>query len=249
MKMPVQNVNKDGLTHRCTERREKRFVTGPVSMRQKAFNFFAALRFCAKTGIVLCLGSVLALFSGCGASQKGPSVARLEGGGQGFVLREKPNMDARGRDEFKRALAMMKEGNTEAAIALLTGVISRSPGVTAPYIDIAAVYLRIGKPELAEQNLKIALGLVPGHPVASNEYGLLLRRSGRFKEAREVYEKAIDNFPDYLPVRRNLGILCDLYLSDPACGLKQFEIYSEGMPDDAQVKIWIAELRNRRGKN
>ena len=55
-------------------------------------------------------------------------------------------------------------------------------------------------------------------------------------------------FPDYLPARRNLGILCDLYLNDPACALKQFEIYSEAMPGDAQVKIWIAELRMRLGR-
>jgi tetratricopeptide (TPR) repeat protein len=109
-------------------------------------------------------------------------------------------------------------------------------------------YMRTGKPELAEQHLKSALGLVPGHPVASNEYALLLRKGGRFKEAREIYEKALASFPDYFPLHRNLGILCDLYLNDPECALKQFEIYSEGMPADAQVKIWIAELRMRLGR-
>jgi len=228
----------------------KRRTSNTMSACIRQNYFFAALRLCAKSGIVLCLGLGLALVSGCAASapKNGASVVRLEDGGQGFVLLENPNMDARSREEFKRAVVLMKNGNNDAAIGLLTGVINRSPGVTAPYVDIAMAYLRTGKPEPAEQNLKTALGMVPGHPVASNEYGLLLRKSGRFKEAREVYETAIDNFPDYLPVRRNLGILCDLYLGDPACALKQFERYSEGMPDDAQVKIWIAELRNRRGR-
>ena len=92
------------------------------------------------------------------------------------------------------------------------------------------------------------MALVPDHPVASNEYALLLRKGGRFKEAREIYEKAISDFPDYLPARRNLGILCDLYLNDPACALKQFDIYSERMPADGQVKIWISELRMRLGR-
>jgi len=192
--------------------------------------------------------TVLALFPGCAVKNTGPTVARLQDGRQGFVIQEKPVVDAESRREFERAVAMMNNGKNDAAIELLAKVIERSPGVTAPYINIAVAYMRTGKLELAEQNLKAALGLVPGHPVASNEYGLLLRKGGRFNESREVYEKAIADFPDYLPARRNLGILCDLYLNDPACALKQFEIYSQGMPEDAQVKIWIAELRMRLGK-
>jgi len=194
---------------------------------------------------LLVLVLVLALISGCAAAKKGPAMTRLKDGREGFVIQEKTTMDAKSRGEFQRAVALMNEGKNDAAIELLTRVIGRSPGVSAPYIDIAIAYRRTGKPELAEQNLKTALGLVPNHPVASNEYGLLLRKGGRFTEAREIYEKAIDEFPDYLLARRNLGVLCDLYLNDPVCALKQFEIYSEGMPADAQAKIWVAELRMR----
>ena len=196
----------------------------------------------------LAVASLLALFSGCVASNTAANVERLKDGRRGFVIREKTDMDAPSRAEFERAVALMSEGNNDSAIKLLKKVIDRWPGLTAPRIDIALAYVRTGDPGPAEENLKAALALVPGHPAASNEYGLLLRRAGRFKEAREVYEKAIDGFPDYLPVRRNLGILCDLYLNDPACALKQFEIYSEGLPADEKVKIWIAELRMRLGR-
>jgi Tfp pilus assembly protein PilF len=178
---------------------------------------------------------------------QGPSVAQLENGQQGFVIRENPNMDSESKSAFERAVSLMNDGNNSKAIELLAKVIERQPGVTAPYINIAVAYMRTNKPEQAEQNFKTALGLFPAHPVASNEYGMLLRKAGRFKEARELYEKEIARFPEYLPVHRNLGILCDLYLDDPVCALKQFEIYSEGMPSDAQVKIWIAELRIRPG--
>jgi Tfp pilus assembly protein PilF len=178
---------------------------------------------------------------------QGPSIAQLENGLQGFVIRENPKMESESRSEFERAVSLMKDGNNEKAIELLTRVIERQPGVTAPYINIAVAYMRTNKPDQAEQNFKTALGLVPAHPVASNEYGMLLRRAGRFKEARAVYETEIARFPEYLPVHKNLGILCDLYLDDPACALRHFEIYSEGMPSDPQVKTWIAELRMRPG--
>jgi tetratricopeptide (TPR) repeat protein len=231
-----------------------------LSLRTLRLSVARLIDHCAKIAFVTGLGFTLAIFSGCATTAKvtqqpvttvtsqGLSVARLKDGRQGFVIWEHSSMDAASRGEFERAVAMMNEGKNDKAIELLTKVIERSPGVTAPYINIAEAYLRINKLEPAEQSLKIALGLVPNHPVASNEYGLLLRKGGRFKEAREIYEKALVSFPEYLPIHRNLGILCDLYLNDPECALKQFEIYSEGMPADGQVKIWIAELHTRLGR-
>jgi Tfp pilus assembly protein PilF len=209
------------------------------------------------------LAMVLSVLAGCATDGKvkpapivqepslatGPSVARLEDGREGFIITEVPQLDEAFRRDFEHAVDMMKNQEYAKAIDLLEKVIEQSPNVTAPYIDIAIAYQHIDKPEQAEENLKAALRLVPDHPVACNEYGLLYRKTGRFADARAIYEKAIARFPDYYPVHRNLGILCDLYLNDPECALDHYKIYSEARPEDKQVKLWIADLRARIGRN
>jgi len=205
------------------------------------------------------LVTVLPVLGGCGTLLKsksapvakeapGPGLSRLSDGREGFIIREVPEMDEASRKDFARAVALLTEKDYAQAVALLEQLIERSPGVTAPYINLAIAYRHIDKPEQAEAHLKTALNLVPDHPVASNEYGLLCRKKGRFSEARAIYEKSIERFPEYYPLRRNLGILCDLYLNDPACALAHYELYCQARPEDKQVKLWIADLRNRVGR-
>jgi tetratricopeptide (TPR) repeat protein len=201
----------------------------------------------------------LATLAGCSSGVKVPpvavlpkpvvpavsSVTRLGEGREGFVIQEIPGLDAAAVKDFERAVVMMQSGDYEAASRLLEKVIKQDPGVTAPYINLAIARMHGNKPEQAEEALQAALKLIPAHPVASHEYGLLLRKAGRFAEARKIYEASLQAFPAYSPAHKNLGILCDLYLQDPGCALEHYESYSAAVPMDEQVKIWIADLRVR----
>jgi tetratricopeptide (TPR) repeat protein len=177
------------------------------------------------------------------------TISRLEGGRTGFVITETADISSPWRADFERAVVLIKDHKETEAISILEEIIRQSPGVTAPYIDLAMAYRHAERFEEAEELLQTALGLVPDHPVANNEYGLLLRQTGRFEEARKVYESTLLLFPEYLPVRRNLGILCELYLQDTACALEQYTTYNQAKPEDESVALWIADLNLRMGNN
>jgi len=194
------------------------------------------------------IGLVLA---GCaGPRVNGPAAvgaANDDGDRTRYQIREEVRMGADLRREFERALALLESGEYAQGIELMSQ-LTEHPLVrenTAPFIDLAIAYQKTGRLAEAEASLERALAINPAHPVANNEYGLVMRRSGRFAEARRAYETALDRYPEFLPARRNLGILCDLYLGDYACALENYRIYVEAVTDDPAIGIWIADLEQR----
>ena len=135
--------------------------------------------------------------------------------------------------DFKNAIVLMQQGNNAQAIVVLKSVIEREKRLPAPFVNIAIAYNKLGDTKAAEENLIKALKLDIGHPIANNELGLLYRKSGKFNAARTAYQNAINEHPDYLVAKRNLGVLCDLYIHDFECALEQFEDYLELKPDDS----------------
>ena len=146
---------------------------------------------------------------------------------------------------FTRALTHLEQQEYDEGIALLETLTANEQRLPAPYVNLGIAYSRTGKTKKAEHNFSKALRLDIGHAVANNELGLLYRKAGRFNAARTVYQNALIKNPDYLPVRKNLGILCELYLHDLECALEQYQAYLEYAPDEETIARWTAELKQR----
>lgn len=167
---------------------------------------------------------------------------------RGFVITESVSVAPELRADFESAVQRLKQQDTAGGIALLVKVTDAAPQLTAAHVDLAMAYEQAGDLERAEASLKRALELSPRHPVVYNELGIVYRRTGRFEEARKSYVRALELHPEFHFARRNLAILCDVYLNDPACALENYELYARAVPDDEATSAWIADLHERIGK-
>jgi len=165
----------------------------------------------------------------------------------GFTITEAVTMNDALRTDYERALALLGTGYLDQGIAILESVVASAPAVSGPQIDLGIALHRKGDLEAAEQRLLQALELNPEHPVIHNELGIIYRKTGRFAEARRSYEAALAIYPGYHHARRNLGVLCDLYLADLECALESYQAYLQTVPEDAEATMWIADLQNRVG--
>ena len=164
-----------------------------------------------------------------------------------FVIRDDVPVRVEILADFDKAVKLLQEKDYERGIRLLNRVSERSEKSIAPYINLGIAYRITGEMKLAESSLNKALAINPIHPAANNEMGIVYRKTGRFAEARRIYERILERFTSYMPARKNLGILCDLYINDLSCAMANYEIYIKADPGDKNVAMWIADLRIRMG--
>jgi Flp pilus assembly protein TadD len=185
------------------------------------------------------------IVSAC-ATSEAPRSAQVEiQGDSAFTITETVRVGGKVRSDFESAIRLLDEQQYDTGIALLRGVTEAAPHLTTAHLDLGIAYSRVEDLERAEASLDRALELTPRHPVAHNELGIVYRKTGRFQEARQSYEQALTLVPGFHFARRNLAILCDLYLADVSCALEHYELYLQAAPHDEAAAMWIADLRNR----
>lgn len=220
----------------------------PISQKQTRSTAWRELRACALLATLVATGCATGVPKTDSAPEaplatQSPTAVTPAASGE-----DSSPLDPAVRSDFESALELLNAGKYERGVELLMRVSQQVPRSTAPYINLAIAHQSAGKLDAAEENLKKALEIDPHHPIANNEYGILYRRTGRFTEARKAYERVIDQYPTFLPARKNLAILCDLYLKDFDCALTNYQRVSDASPNDKAVQTWIADVKARAGR-
>jgi tetratricopeptide (TPR) repeat protein len=155
----------------------------------------------------------------------------------------------RAASEFARAVELMRAGNAGEAELEFQQLAAGYPQLAGPHVNLGILHRKAGKLDPAIESLRAAVERNPASAIAWNELGVTLRMRGDFQDAAAAYERAIAADPAYAPAHRNLGVLRDLYLGDANGALDAFERYKSLAPgEDKQLTGWLAELRQRTGR-
>lgn len=194
---------------------------------------------------ILCVSFIAYFLSAC-ATGSGSGDIKTNASSN-FFVRDDATVRPEVKGDFEKAVKLLQEKDYERGIRLLNRVSERSEMSIAPHINLGIAYRITGDMKRAEKSLSKALEINPIHPSANNEMAIIYRKTGRFSEARRSYERILERFTSFLPARKNLGILCDLYIHDLSCAMANYEIYNKADPGDKNVVMWIADLRIRMG--
>jgi Flp pilus assembly protein TadD len=195
---------------------------------------------------ILLVALSASLLGACATTQPEAPPSRIEIQEEvGFTITEEARIGGDVRADYETALSYLQQGRHDEGIELLEQVAAAAPELSAPRIDLGIARHRAGDLEAAESSLLLALESNPEQPVAHNELGIIYRKTGRFDEARKSYEAALAIYPGFHFARRNLAILCDLYLADLECALENYEAYMKTVPSDEEASMWIADIRYR----
>lgn len=185
---------------------------------------------------VTCCVTLALLLSGCGSvsSRNGDS--------------EAPSEPAQLPHNYTQGLSHMASGDFNSAIPVLQRFSAEHPQLAGPWLNLGIALRQSGRTAEANEALNKAVDLNPQNPAIWQELAILHRQEGRFDAALDAYQRALQLNPDYALAHRNVGILYDLYLQQPALALEHYRKYQAlNEAADADVERWIVDLERRTG--
>jgi Flp pilus assembly protein TadD len=160
-----------------------------------------------------------------------------------------PPPPARASADFTRAVALAKAGKDDEAELEFQQIAAGYPAYPGALVNLGILYRKHGDLAKSDQALHTAVQRDANDAEGWSELGVTLRQEGKFHDAVDAYNQAIGVSPDFAPAYRNLAIVLDLYLGDTAAALTAMQHYKDLAPDDKAVTGWVADLKQRAGKN
>lgn len=154
-------------------------------------------------------------------------------------LRAKPDMYALSKRNLSpsvkatmlEALSAFKAKDFATSQNLVNRVINNELNVSSSvYVlagDIALAQSEIeGESQQAVAHYRKALSINPDNAKAANRLAKLMRENGEFEQAYSLYTQAIKAQAMHAPSYRNRAVLNDLYLSQKAAALEDYQHYA-----------------------
>lgn len=151
-------------------------------------------------------------------------------------------------EDYTAALNLMQAERWGPAESALKAYAARKPSQSSPHVNLALLYRKTQRDDLAMASIDKALEINPKQAAAFNLRGVYAREAGDFGAAQQAYLAAIAADPQYPNAYLNMAILQDLYLHNPSSALRMYEGYAALVGDDnvdQTVKSWIADAKRQ----
>lgn len=161
-------------------------------------------------------------------------------------LKHQGKAPAAASQAFSGITPLITAGRFSEAETALLKLNQDYPKLSGPLVNLGLIYWKQKNYSKAQNAFENAQRTNPLNPDAYVPYGVMLREQGQFSQAEAQYQKSLAIWPHNTEALRNLGILYDLYLNQPAKALQQFQLCESLSTDtDKELKGWIAELQRR----
>ena len=132
----------------------------------------------------------------------------------------------------------LQQGRPDAAVDALQRALSLNPRLVDAHSTLAVAYDQLEEFELAETHHERATRMAPDNADAQNRYAVFLCRQGRWTDAEEHFQRAID---DRRYVNRNMTMLNAATCARSAEALEASERYFRGVLEDEPANIAALE--------